>query len=288
MQIGFIGLGNLGTPIAENLLAGAGGIRVYNRTLSKAEPLVAKGAQLCHSVKEIASACDIIFTIVADDQALREITEGPGGIAANLKRGAFHISISTVLPQTAIDLDTLHKKYGNHYLASPVMGRPEAARASKLNFLVSGKKEIIEQARPFLHMAGGAAIWEFGEQPAAANVAKLCNNFLIISAIEAMAEGMQLAKKSGIDPAAWLNMLTQTFFSAPIYVNYGNILLKENFLPPGFSLKLGLKDVNLVMGQARSAGAKMPIGNALQTQLSKSVEMGLGEHDWTAVALALK
>jgi 3-hydroxyisobutyrate dehydrogenase-like beta-hydroxyacid dehydrogenase len=139
-----------------------------------------------------------------------------------------------------------------------------------------------------LQQAGGIGVWEFGNEPEAANVAKLCSNFLIVSAIEAMAEGIHLAKKSGIDPAQWMNMLTQTLFNAPVYINYGNILLKEAYQPAGFSLRLGLKDVNLVLKQASLVDAKMPFGNAVHKQLKDSVENELGEYDWTAIALTLK
>ena len=122
----------------------------------------------------------------------------------------------------------------------------------------------------------------------AANVAKLCTNFLIVSAIESMAEGINLAKKSGIDSTTWISMITQTMFAAPVYINYSNILLKEMFQPAGFALKLGLKDVNLVMQQSTEVDAEMPIGKLMQQRLHECVENGLGDHDWTAMALALK
>jgi len=288
MKLGFIGLGTLGTPIAENLLEKTNQLYVFNRTAAKAQSLVEKGAVLCGSVKELAAACDIVFSIVSDDTALKQITEGDGGIAANLKEGGIHISISTILPATAIALSALHRQHKNSYLASPVMGRPETARAGKMNFLVSGEKQIIETAKPLLQQAGGAAVWEFGNEPAAANTAKLCSNFLIVAAIEAMAEGIQLAEKSGIDESQWMNMMTQTLFSAPVYINYGNILLKKAYQPAGFSLKLGLKDVNLVLAQAAGVDASMPIGKTVHRQLTNSVEKGLAEYDWTAVALVLE
>jgi 3-hydroxyisobutyrate dehydrogenase-like beta-hydroxyacid dehydrogenase len=261
MKLGFIGLGSLGTPVAENLLA---------------------------SVKELAAACDIVFSIVSDDAALKQITTGDEGIAKNLKAGGIHISISTILPDTARGLSAWHREHHNVYLASPVMGRPETARAGKLNFLVSGEKQTIETVKPILQQAGGAAVWEFGDEPAAANTAKLCSNFLIAAAIEAMAEGIQLAEKSGIDATQWMNMMTQTLFNAPVYINYGNILLKKAYQPASFSLKLGLKDVNLVLTQAAAANASMPIGNTVHKQLTDSVDNGLAEYDWTAVAMALK
>ncbi|HLG38898.1 MAG TPA: NAD(P)-dependent oxidoreductase, partial [Chitinophagaceae bacterium] len=215
-------------------------------------------------------------------------TEGNEGIAANLKAGGIHISISTILPETAKALSALHHQYNNHYLASPVMGRPETARERKLNFFVSGDKAIIQKAEPILFFAGAAGVWEFGEKAEAANVAKLCSNFLIAAAIESMAEGILLAKKSDLDAGSWMGMLTQTLFNSPVYTNYSAILLKESFQPAAFSLRLGLKDINLVMKQALTVQAKMPFGKTIQKQLTDSMENGLGEYDWTVVALTLK
>jgi 3-hydroxyisobutyrate dehydrogenase-like beta-hydroxyacid dehydrogenase len=288
MKLGFIGLGNLGMPIAEKILANTQQLFVFNRTGSRAQPLVEKGAVLCQSIKELASLCDVVFSVVADDHALKEITEGNEGVAANMKVGGIHISISTILPATAKSLSALHQRYDNYYLACPVMGRPEAARAGKLNYLVSGDKDIIQKAKPLLLHAGAANVWEFGEKAEAANVAKVCSNFLIAAAIESMAEGIQLAKKSGLDAGSWMSMLTQTLFNSPIYINYSAILLDEIFQPAAFSMRLGLKDANLVLEQASAVQAKMPFGNAIQKQLADSMENGLGEYDWTAVALRLK
>jgi len=288
MKIGFIGLGNLGMPIAENLLQQYQQLYVYNRTASKAQPLVEKGATLYSSIKELAGNSDIVFSMVSDDAALNDITEGQGGIAVNLKKGGIHISMSTILPATATRLTALHIANSNYYISAPVMGRPEAARAKKMNFLVAGDTAVVDIIKPFLLAAGAAGIWEFGDNTAHSSVAKLCSNFLIISAIESMAEGINLAGKSGIDVQAWMNMLTQTLFASPIYINYGNILLKESFLPASFSLKLGLKDVKLVNEQAAATAAAMPFGNLLQQRLNDCVSNGLGEHDWTAIALALK
>jgi len=288
MKLGFIGLGHLGIPIAENLLVNTKQLYVYNRTAGKAGALTEKGAVLCPSVRELASLCDIVFSIVSDDAALKQITTGDEGIAANLKEGGIHVCISTILPATAKELSALHLEYNTYYIGSPVMGRPEAARAGKLVFLVSGDAHAIEKVKPLLQQAGGASVWEIGSEPEAANIAKLCSNLLIISAIEAMAEGIHLAEKSGLDANKWMNVLTQTLFSAPIYINYGNILLKKAYQPAGFSLRLGLKDVNLMAEQASSVGADLPFGKLLQKRLKADVENGLAEHDWTAIALALK
>jgi len=287
MQIGFIGLGNLGTPIAENLLA-THQLYVYNRTAAKAQPLVDSGAILCASVKELATMCDVVFSIVSDDAALKNITEGPDGIAAHLKRGGVHISMSTILPATATALEALHHQHHNYYISSPILGRPEAARARKLNMLVSGNAEEADRIKPLLSDAGGTAIWEFGEEAAAAPTAKLCSNYLILSGVAAMAEGIHLAKQSGIDAAKWMNMLTQTIFGAPVYVNYSAVLLKENYLPAGFGLKLALKDANLVLQQSAATGSNMPVDKTVQELLEQAVAAGFGEHDVTAVAEVVK
>lgn len=288
MKIGFIGLGNLGIPIAENLLERTRFLYVYNRTASKAQPFANKGAVVCTSVKELSTLSDIVFTVVSDDAALNHITQGEEGIAANLKPGGIHVSISTILPATARHLSAVHETYNNHYIAAPVMGRPDAARVRKLNFLVSGSRAPMEIVKPYLLDAGAIGVWEFGNLVEAANVAKLCTNFLIAAAIESMAEGINLSKKSGIDPSVWMTMITQTLFNAPVYTNYGNILLKEAFQPAGFSLRLGLKDVNLVIQQATETDAAMPVGKLIQQRLQDCVASGMGEYDWTAIALALK
>jgi len=131
MEIGFIGLGNLGTPIAENILQKARRLFIYNRTASKAQPLIEKGATMCSSIKELTQKCDVLFSVVSDDTALIDITRGNNGIAQNLKENGIHISVSTILPATAKELTEVQKQFNNHYIAAPVMGRPEAARARR-------------------------------------------------------------------------------------------------------------------------------------------------------------
>ena len=283
MKTGFIGLGHLGSVIAENLLMQHQPLYVYNRTAAKAQPLADKGAVICTSVKELAAMCDVVFSIVSDDAALNHITLGADGIAANLRPGGIHISISTILPATSTALAAAHQQYGNHYIASPVMGRPQAARARKLNFLLSGDSAVIAAVKPLLQDAGAANTWEFGSEPGAANVAKLCSNYLILSGVAAMAEGINLAQKSGIDANQWMQMLTQTLFNSPFYQIYSAALLKEAYLPAGFSMAMALKDANLVLQQAQTAGAPMAVGQTTQELLQQGVAEGLGDHDLVAV-----
>lgn len=199
MQIGFIGLGNLGTPIAENLLEHQNGMYVYNRTSEKTKPLVDKGAKVCTSVKELTAMCDVVFTIISNDAAIKDVTEGEEGIAKNLKPDGIHISMSTILPATSEELFQLHQQNKNHYIACPVAGRPEAARDKKLNFMVSGDDAIIARIKPLLNDAGAVNIWEYGNSAGNSNVAKLCTNYMIQAALQSMSEAISLAQKSGID-----------------------------------------------------------------------------------------
>lgn len=283
MKIGFIGLGNLGTPIAENLLTAHQHIFVFNRTFEKTKELVEKGATACSTVKELALQCDIVFSIVADDNAVKEITLGENGLAENLKAGAIHASMSTILPATAEEMGKAHETNGSFYLAMPVMGRPEAARAKKMNFLMSGNLESINKVKPLLPDAGAATIWEFGETISAANVAKLCNNFLILGALESMAEGITMARRSGIDDAQWMKMVTSTFLNAPIYNIYGNIILNETYAPAGFRLQLGLKDANLVLQHGETVNLQMELAQLLQQRMNRCMDAEMGDLDWSAI-----
>jgi 3-hydroxyisobutyrate dehydrogenase-like beta-hydroxyacid dehydrogenase len=288
MKYGFIGLGSLGTPIAINLLDSGHQLYVYNRTIAKAQPLEAKGAIVCDTVATLAKECDIIFTMVADDAALKDITTGPEGLLQHLKPGSQHISMSTILAQTAGELAALHQEKGQHYLSSPVFGRPEAAAARKLNFVVSGPKELREKATPLLQQAGGAGVWDFGDDILAANTIKLCGNFLIATALEAIGESAMLAKQSGVDAHKMWDFFSQTIFNAPIYQNYSKIILNQQFEPAAFTAKLGLKDLNLVLAQGAAAKQPMPMAELLQGHLISLVNSGKGAIDWSAVSLGVK
>jgi 3-hydroxyisobutyrate dehydrogenase-like beta-hydroxyacid dehydrogenase len=284
--IGFIGLGNLGTPIALNLIDSGHTLYVYNRTASKAIPLEAKGAIVCGSVASLAEQCDIVFTIVSDDTVLKNICEGENGLLSHLQKESVHVSMSTILPQTATDLALLHQQHSQHYLASPVFGRPEAAAGRKLNFAISGDEKIRRQIEPLLKDAGGINVWDFGDNISAANTIKLCGNFLIASALEAIGESINLASNSGVDAQQMWNMFTSTLFNAPVYINYSNIILQKKFEPAAFSMKLGLKDMNLVLQQATSVNQPMPLASLIQKNMQHLVNKGKENIDWSAVSMA--
>ena len=283
-QIGFIGLGNMGLPMVGNLLKADFALRVYNRTASKAEPLVAHGARQFAHVNEVVEPGGIVVTMVANDSALESVVLGRDGFLERLGPGGIHLSMSTVSPATARKLADLHAKWGSIYIAAPVFGRPEAAAAGRLFICLSGVQAGKERVQPLLNVLG-QGVHDFGEDPGAANVIKLTGNFLIAAAMEAMAEAFTLAEKNGIERSKVIDMLGQTIFACPIYQNYGRAIAEERYTPAGFLLSLGLKDVNLVLQTAESVQMPMPVASLLHDRFLASLAKGRDDMDWSALAL---
>ena len=284
--IGFVGLGSMGLPIASNLVEAGYTLQVYNRSPQKAQPLLDKGAKLCTNSGNVVESRGIVITMLSNDQALEEVVLGENGILEKLDSGGIHLSMSTVSPATAQKLAEHHERRGAHYLAAPVFGRPDAAAARKLWICLSGNEAAKERVLPVLNVLG-QGVFDFGEQVGAANVVKLAGNFLIISAIEAMAEAFTLAEKNGIERTKVAELFGQTLFACPIYQNYGRMIAQEQYQPAGFKLSLGLKDVTLALQTARDSQMPMPLGSLLHDRLMAAVAKGRGDIDWTGLALAI-
>jgi len=282
--IGFIGLGNMGEPIAANLIEAGYRLKVYNRTASKAAALVARGATQVKAPAEVAEPGGIVLTMLADDHAVEEVCCAAGSFVEKLGSGGVHVSLSTIAPATARKLAEHHAKHGVTYVASPVFGRPDAAAAKRLVVCASGPAKARERIKPIWN-AIGQGIFEFGEEVGAANVVKLCGNFLIAAAIESMSEALVLAEKNGIDRKAVADMLGKTLFACPVYQGYGKQIAQESFEHVGFRLALGLKDVNLALDTAEASSAPMPIASLLHDRWLAAIAKGRGNLDWSAVAL---
>jgi len=282
--IGFIGLGNMGRAMADNLLQSGYRLHVYNRTPEKAASLLVQGAKLMSHPSATVEPGGIVLTMLADDQAVESIVQGKEGILERLGPDGIHISMSTVSPATARRLAKLHDKYRTAYLAAPVFGRPEAAAARKLWICLSGPRAAKDRVRPILS-ALGQGIFDFGEEPGAANVVKLTGNFLLASAIEALAEAMTLAEKNGIDRTTLAAMLGRTLFACPAYQVYGDAIAQERYQPAGFTVSLGLKDINLVLQTAAASTMPMPLASLLHDRFLTAVAQGWADLDWTAMAL---
>jgi 3-hydroxyisobutyrate dehydrogenase-like beta-hydroxyacid dehydrogenase len=283
-NIGFIGLGNMGEPIAANLIAAGHALKVFNRTASKAAPLKAKGATIVNNSAEVATPGGIVFTILSDDRALAEVCSAQPSFIEKLGKGGVHVSLSTVAPATAKQLAAEHRKHGVDYVGSPVFGRPEAAAAAKLWICDSGPSAARDRVRPLL-AAIGQKTFDFGDDPAAAHVVKLCGNFLIAAALEAIAEALALAEKNGVDPAATAAMLTETLFASPVYQGYSKLIVAAHFEDAKFRLQLGLKDINLALQTAAASEMPMPLASLVRDRMLACMAKGRKDWDWTALAL---
>jgi 3-hydroxyisobutyrate dehydrogenase-like beta-hydroxyacid dehydrogenase len=279
--IGFIGLGNMGEPIATNLLRAGYGLRVYNRTKSKAARLVQQGAVATENPADVARNGGIVITMVADDRALEELCLVEPSFVERLGKGGLHVSLSTVSPVTARSLAKNHEKYGVDYVGSPVFGRPDAAAAAKLFVCASGTATAKNRARPIQEQIG-QGVFDFGEDPGAANVVKLCGNFLVASTVEALAELMVLGEKNGIRKKAIADMMGR--FS-PMHAGYAHIIAEGKFQPAGFRLSLGLKDINLILETASASLTPMPFASVMHDRWLASMAKGRENLDWSAVAL---
>lgn len=285
--VAFLGLGNMGTAMAMNLVKGHIPLFVYNRTKEKAEPLVAKGAQLLENPSEAFLKANIAISMVANDKALEELICANNGLLKSIKPGCIHISMSTISPETTQKLEAIHRAKGAFFVAAPVFGRPDAAAAAKLWICVAGDPKVKKQIDPILKLMG-ERVEDFGEDPKNANIVKLAGNFMILSAIESLGEAAALAENSGIDKQHLIKFFLETLFSCPVYRNYGTIIAKEAFEPAGFRLALGLKDINLIQAAAQTSTTNMPFANVLHALLEEGVEQGRGNQDWSAITLSAK
>jgi 3-hydroxyisobutyrate dehydrogenase-like beta-hydroxyacid dehydrogenase len=281
-----VGLGAMGAAATRRLLEKGYRVRVWNRSADKATPLIGQGAEAARSPGEAAAGAGAVITFLADDDALQAVALGPEGIAARLGPGGVHLSMSTISPVTARTLADAHRANGSAYVAAPVFGRPEAAAAGQLWIVTSGADDARTKARPVLE-ALAQGVRDFGEDPVAAHVVKLAGNFLIAAAIEAMAEAYTLGEKCGLDRGQLAEFFAASLFPSRIYQNYGSAIAEHRYAPPGFKLRLGLKDMRLALGAADAHGMPMPLASLLHDRLLALVAQGRGEIDWTGIGLGV-
>jgi 3-hydroxyisobutyrate dehydrogenase-like beta-hydroxyacid dehydrogenase len=283
MKVGFIGLGNMGSAMARNLIKAGHMLTVYNRTRSRAEALSPLGAKVVDSPAEAGASVDVLITMLADDRALEEVIFNNGGAIESLRSGAIHVGMSTISVALSRRLAAEHKERKQHYIAAPVFGRPEAAAAAKLFIVAAGPIAEIERCQP-LFDAMGQKTFIAAEEAPAANVIKLAGNFLITTVIEGLAEAFALGRKSGVDPQKFLEILTGSLFAAPVYRTYGAMIAADNFEPVGFKLPLGFKDNRLILAAAEEAAVPMPMASLVHDRFVAALAQGWGEADWSAIA----
>lgn len=282
--IGFIGLGNMGFPIAHNLLKAGYTLRIFNRTKEKGAPLVEQRAELVDSPNHVAEKGGIVFSMLADDDAVQSISGKDPDFLERLGPGGIHVSMSTISPETARQLAEQHSERGVAYIGSPVVGRPDRATAGKLFILLAGRHDAKERVLPLLECLG-ERVFDFGENPWNSNVAKLALNFNIVAAIECMAESFTFAEKNGIRREEMAELLSNTVFGGIVYKGYGQHVAHHDYEPAGFRLKLGWKDLRLALQTAQESATPMPIGSFLRDRMLSAMAKGRGDMDWSAIAL---
>jgi 3-hydroxyisobutyrate dehydrogenase-like beta-hydroxyacid dehydrogenase len=284
IRVGFIGLGYMGLPMAQNILKAGFPVWTYNRTQTKAAPLLEQGGKWAASAAELAGLCDVVISMVSNDEALNAIVDGASGLLRSSKKPSIHISMSTVSPDLGSALEKRHQEEGMAFLAAPVTGRPERAKEGTLWIFLSGDPKAKNTVTPILE-AMSSKIFDLGEYPAQALIFKLCNNFMILSLIETFSEAAAMLEKSGISTERAAEIWGSSTFDAPAFHSYIPMLCKRNFADGGFALNLGLKDMRLLQACADRAQVPMPILDDLHEKLLASMNLGREKFDWSAIAL---
>jgi 3-hydroxyisobutyrate dehydrogenase-like beta-hydroxyacid dehydrogenase len=281
MKIGFIGLGQMGSAMAANLVKAGHNVSVFNRSVEKSRALLELGA---HQATTIAGACDgeAVITMLADDTAAAHTALTSNGIVGSLRKGAIHISMSTISVELSKNLTQAHAEAGQGFVAAPVFGRPEMAAAAKLFIIAAGDPAVVGACRPLFDAIGQKTIL-IGTEPSAANLVKLSGNFLLASAIEALGEAIALVGKAGVDRHAFVDLLTSTIFPAPAYKTYGGLIADNKFEPAAFAAPLGFKDIRLTLAAAESLRVPMPLANVLHARFLRVLAHGGDNLDWAAI-----
>ena len=271
----------MGSGMVRNLLRAGHAVVVFNRSRDKAEALVADGVRIADSPGGACRESEAVMTMVADDHAVEQIVFGENAIASALPAGAIHISCSTIGTALARRLAAEHQRRGQKYLSAPVFGRPEAAESKNLLVVAAGAADLVERCGP-LFDAIGRQTFVVGSDPSQANAAKLCGNFMIAAMLEAFGEAFATLRKAGVPPHAFLEVMS-TLFGSPVYANYGRLVADEKFEPAGFALRLGLKDVRLLLETADEFAAPMPLARLIRDHLLSAMAHGQADLDWSSV-----
>jgi 3-hydroxyisobutyrate dehydrogenase-like beta-hydroxyacid dehydrogenase len=281
MEVGFVGLGQMGSAMAANLIKAGHRVTVFNRRPERRAPLVRLGAQEASTVAD-ASHGEVVITMLADDTAVSDIVFGRHGLLANLSKNAIHVSMSTISVELSQRLAQAHSQAGQRYVAAPVFGRPEMAAAARLFIVAAGESAAIDACMPVFD-AVGQKTTRMGAEPSAANLVKLSGNFLMAATIEALGEAIALVGKAGIDRGAYVDFLTSTIFTAPAYRIYGSLIAEGSFTPAAFAAPLGFKDIRLAQTAAEGLQVPMPLASLLRDRFLRLLAQGGSNLDWSAI-----
>jgi 3-hydroxyisobutyrate dehydrogenase-like beta-hydroxyacid dehydrogenase len=270
MHLGFIGLGQMGRPMAERLKAAGHRLKVYNRTRSAPE--------IAANPQEVLDA-EVVITMLADDAAVRAVWLD-SGLAARLPKGAIHLNMATVSMGIARELAAIQK---DAYVSAPVFGRPPLAAQGQLDIIAAGPPAAVERCEP-LFKALGKQVFVVGAEAQKANAVKIARNFLLATVIESLGEAFALVRKCGVAPADFLGILANTSLGSPAYKNYGKMIVEQAWTPAQFAMPLGVKDVELALATAREVGMGLPSGEIIREHFLQAIQGGRAEQDWVALA----
>jgi 3-hydroxyisobutyrate dehydrogenase-like beta-hydroxyacid dehydrogenase len=284
-KIGFIGLGHMGTAMATNLAAAGIFVKAYVRRPEQIEELRALGVAPTTNIRELFD-CEIVVSMLSDDTAVREVVfghaNGTDGLADGLSTGAIHLSMSTISTSAAAEFASEHKRRGQGYVAAPVFGNPDAARARQLFVVAAGATIDCERCRSITDNLGQTFV--VGTEPAQANLIKLLGNMMSATSLEVLGEVITVLRKCGQDPQSFVDIMTRTMFGGRVHRIYAGKIVAGNHAP-GFIMPLALKDVRLALAEAEKAGAPMPSVSVVRDRLITGIARGHGGLDWTALGL---
>jgi 3-hydroxyisobutyrate dehydrogenase-like beta-hydroxyacid dehydrogenase len=293
MKLGFLGLGHMGYPMARLLSRAGHTVAVWNRSGGKAEALSKSvDVRVATSPADAAWGSEVVLSMLADDDAVRSTVLGEGKmperepLVQGMPPGAIHVSMSTISPALSKELAEAHASNAQRYVAAPVLGRPEAAQDGHLVFLVAGPEEALTACGPVFDVLG-RAVHRMGFHPERANAAKLACNFVLASIIEVLGEAFALGEGYGIGATSLLGILQESILRPETLAAYGKRIAEARFEPAGFRLKLGLKDLDLVLGAAEAQALPMPTASVLHDRFLVALAQGLQDKDWSAIARTL-
>jgi len=286
-EIGFVGLGHMGTAMAANLAAAGHRVVAYVRRPDQMDKLVALGLKPTTEITDLFDR-EVVISMLPDDTAVRDVVLGRedlgiAGLASGLKRDAIHLSMSTISTSTASHLAREHARHGQGYVAAPVFGNPDAAKARQLFIVAAGALADVERCQPLFDSLGQKT-FVIGTDPGHANLIKLLGNMMTATTLEMLGEVVAVARKRGLDPKPFIDIMTSTMFGGRVHKIYGDKIVTQSYAP-GFVLPLVLKDVRLALAEAENAGAPMPSVNVVRDRLITGIARGYGDLDWTALGL---
>ncbi len=278
MKIAFLGLGNMGTPIAKRLLAAGHEVTVWNRTRERAEALVAAGARVAATPAEAARGNQAVMTMLFDDAAHEEVIFGANGLLSAPEPNTIHISLSTISVALSDRLTEEHGRRGLAFVAAPVFGRPSVAEEGKLWIVLAGADDAVAKAHPLLEpLSRGISV--AGKEPRQAHALKLGGNFLISAMIHSLSESFVYAEAHGIEPGVFIETVNSALFQSPFYASYAKVMLH----PPqhaGATVELGAKDLRLLRESAEDRHVNLSLADNLAEIFAQAIREGLGDEDW--------